>query len=91
MSLDAPSTTPTRRRVTYDPNDPEGLKALREELEMTQTEVAEVAGVTHAMINRVESGLSGARDEVAMGIAEALNKPLEDLFHVREGQELPAR
>jgi transcriptional regulator with XRE-family HTH domain len=84
MPLDAPSTTPTRRRVKYRPKDPSVLKAKRKALDMTQVAVAEVAGVSHSMIHLVEYGESDASYEVAAGIAEALNEPLTDLFQARQ-------
>jgi Zn-dependent peptidase ImmA (M78 family)/DNA-binding XRE family transcriptional regulator len=50
---------------------------------MTQSEAAGAAGVTQAMLSKVENGLMQPSAELAAGIARALNLPV-DFFYQRE-------
>ena len=48
--------------------------------EMTQSELGERVGVTRQTIAAIESGRYSPSLEAALLIAEALDKPLEDIF-----------
>jgi len=90
MTLDAPSTTPTRLSVSYWAIDPEYLRARRDHLKrrgfpaLSQNAIAAAAGVTHTQIHKVEYGQCGANENVARAIADALRQPVEELFEVRQ-------
>lgn len=56
------------------------LAARRRELGLTQTELAERAGTSHASISRYESGKLGFSDRVLATLAEALQTTPEALL-----------
>jgi putative transcriptional regulator len=65
---------------------PEGLanrlKDLRGELGLTQAQLAEAVGVTRKTINTVENGVFVPSTLLALKIARALGRPVEELFSI---------
>jgi putative transcriptional regulator len=62
------------------------IRRLRfERGEITQAELAEKTGVTRQTINAIEQGKYAPSLEVAFAIADALEVPLEQVFHYRKG------
>ena len=63
---------------------PEGLantlKEVRGELGLTQAQLAEAVGVTRKTINTVENGVFVPSTLLALKIARALGRPVEELF-----------
>ena len=56
------------------------IRYLREERGWTQLELAGRAGVSHAMVSRLECGKQGFREASLRGIARALEVSFQDLF-----------
>jgi transcriptional regulator with XRE-family HTH domain len=52
------------------------LTAARQEAEMTQQELGDLAGLSKPQISRLESGDQGTKRETAIRLATALNRPL---------------
>ncbi|WP_255695547.1 helix-turn-helix transcriptional regulator [Rhodohalobacter sp. 614A] len=52
--------------------------------EMTQQELADNVGVTRQTINALEAAKYNPSLELAFKIADAFNKPLEDVFKYRK-------
>ena len=52
--------------------------------EMTQAELADKVGVTRQTINALEASKYSPSLELAFRIAEAFNKPLEEVFHYQK-------
>ena len=63
---------------------PEGLantlKEVRGEIGLTQAQLAEAVGVTRKTINTVENGVFVPSTLLALKIARALGRPVEELF-----------
>ena len=58
------------------------IRRLRfERSEMTQAELARMVGVTRQTIIAIEQGRYSPSLEMAFQIAQALDAPLEDVFH----------
>jgi transcriptional regulator with XRE-family HTH domain len=55
------------------------MREWREEREMTQRQVAEACGVTVGAIQGVESGRNEPHIGLALGIAQALGVPVEQI------------
>lgn len=55
------------------------MRELRKALGLTQKELAEKAGITHAAINRYENGLRVPSVNIAIRIAHALGCTVEEL------------
>ena len=51
------------------------VRAARQELGMTSTELARRVGISQAQISRLENGLQGFRSGTLIKIAKALGKP----------------
>ncbi len=58
------------------------MKALRGEAGLTQAELAAAVQVTRKTINTVENGVFTPSALLALKIAEALGKPVEDVFWI---------
>jgi len=58
----------------------EGLRRLRAERGMTQTEIARMAGVSPSAISQAEAGHRGLGVETLLNISSALGVSLDDLF-----------
>lgn len=71
------SSTPDKRRVAND------MRRLRFHAdEMTQAELADIVGVTRQTINAIERGKYAPSLDVAFLIAEALGRPLDQVFWI---------
>jgi transcriptional regulator with XRE-family HTH domain len=66
-----------------------GLRVWRKRRGLTQTELAQMAGVTQNVLTRVESGQRGCNPEVAQKLAEVLDVDLQEL-EGEPGDEPPA-
>jgi putative transcriptional regulator len=68
---------------------PEGLanklKDVRGELGLTQAQLAEAVGVTRKTINTVENGVFVPSTLLALKIARALGRTVEELFSISPG------
>ena len=58
------------------------LKDLRGELGLTQALLAEAVGVTRKTINTVENGVFVPSALLALKIARALGRPVEQIFSI---------
>ncbi len=58
------------------------MKALRAEAGLTQAELAAAVGVTRKTINTVENGVFTPSALLALKIARALGKPVEEVFFI---------
>jgi len=58
------------------------LKHVRGELGLTQAQLAEAVGVTRKTINTVENGVFVPSTLLALKIARALGRPVEELFFI---------
>ncbi|WP_375549217.1 helix-turn-helix transcriptional regulator [Oceanicaulis alexandrii] len=60
------------------------MKALRAEANLTQAELALQVGVTRKTINTVENGVFIPSALLALKIAQALGRPVETVFWIRD-------
>jgi putative transcriptional regulator len=60
------------------------LREERARLCWTQAELAERVGVSRKTINTVENGVFVPSTTLALKLAAAIGKPVEDLFHLIE-------
>ena len=60
------------------------MKALRSEAGLTQADLAAAVGVTRKTINTVENGVFTPSALLALKIAKALEKPVEQVFFLTE-------
>jgi len=58
------------------------LKVIRGELGLTQAQLAEAVGVTRKTINTVENGVFVPSTLLALKIARALGRPIEQIFAI---------
>ena len=58
------------------------LKVIRGELGLTQAQLAEAVGVTRKTINTVENGVFVPSTLLALKIARALGRPVEEIFAI---------
>ena len=58
------------------------LKEKRDELGLTQAELAERVGVTRKTVNTVENGVFTPSALLALKMAQTLNVPVEELFWI---------
>lgn len=56
------------------------LKKAREDVDLTQVELADLLGVGQTTVSAWESGRAVPRDSVRPGIAKHLRQPARDLF-----------
>lgn len=68
----------------HHPTWGEGVKWLRSGYDMTQAELAELAGTTQATISRIERGSQEISDALRVRIARALKVDAQVLFPYRE-------
>ena len=61
------------------------LKERRTELGLTQAELADRVGVTRKTVNTVENGVFTPSTILALKLAEALDRRVEELFSLIEG------
>ena len=60
------------------------LKEIRAELGLTQAELAESVGVTRKTINTVENGVFVPSTLLALKLARALGRPVEQIFLIAD-------
>jgi putative transcriptional regulator len=60
------------------------LNALRAERGLTQAALAELVGVSRKTINTVENGVFVPSALLALRIARALGRPVEEVFHLED-------
>jgi putative transcriptional regulator len=58
------------------------MKALRGDAGLTQAELAAAVGVTRKTVNTVENGVFTPSALLALKIARALGKPVEQVFFI---------
>ena len=58
------------------------LKVIRGELGLTQAELAEAVGVTRKTINTVENGVFVPSTLLALKIARAVRRPVDQIFTI---------
>ncbi len=56
------------------------LKILREKNEMTQTQLAEILGISVQRYNMYELGKRNLPSKIAVNISKALNTSLDEIF-----------
>ena len=65
------------------------LREIRAERDLTQAALAELVGVSRKTINTVENGIFIPSTLLALKLARALGRPVEDLFSLEpDSQEL---
>ena len=67
-----------------DPRLGSRLKEVRTAAGLTQAELAERAGVSRKTVNTVENGVFIPSTILALGLARALGKTVEELFWLKE-------
>ena len=60
------------------------LRDLRAERDLTQAALAELVGVSRKTINTVENGVFVPSAALALRIARALSRPVEEIFFLRD-------
>jgi putative transcriptional regulator len=60
------------------------LRDLRAERELTQAALAELVGVSRKTINTVENGIFVPSTALALRIARALGRPVEEIFYLAD-------
>jgi putative transcriptional regulator len=60
------------------------LLALRAERDLTQAALAELVGVSRKTINTVENGVFVPSTALALKLARALGKPVEEIFFLED-------
>lgn len=70
---------------------PVNLVKAREEMALTQEELAKLAGISRTMMCNVERGYALPSLPVAYRIAKALKKPIEHLFFNQRVQKVNVR
>ncbi len=63
------------------------LKVARAEKELSQEELAKMAGVTRQTISAVETGQYCPSTKLALTLAMKLDKKIEELFYLEEGND----
>lgn len=63
------------------------LLKLRGERDLTQAALAELVGVSRKTINTVENGVFVPSTLLALKLARALGRPVEDLFFLQDDRE----
>ncbi len=61
------------------------LKAARREKRLSQTDLAEMAGVSRNTISSIETGQYSPTAKLALVLCIALDKKFEELFYFDEG------
>lgn len=60
------------------------LRELRAERDLTQAVLAEMVGVSRKTINTIENGVFVPSTLLALKLARALGRPVEDLFSLAD-------
>jgi putative transcriptional regulator len=60
------------------------LLALRAERDLTQAALAELVGVSRKTINTVENGVFVPSTALALRLARALGRPVEEIFFLED-------
>jgi putative transcriptional regulator len=63
------------------------LKVARAEKDLSQEELAKMAGVTRQTISAVETGQYCPSTKLALTLAMKLRKKVEELFYLEEGND----
>ncbi len=63
------------------------LKVARAEKDLSQEELAKMAGVTRQTISAVETGQYCPSTKLALALAMKLGKKVEELFYLEEGND----
>ena len=63
------------------------LKVARAEKDLSQEELAKMAGVTRQTISAVETGQYCPSTKLALTLAMKLGKKVEELFYLEEGND----
>ncbi len=80
----------TRNEVTLNEVIARNVKALREEREMHQTDLAAAAGLTASFVSQIEAGVRACRTDTIAALARALKvKPHVLLMKKREEVTTP--
>ena len=61
------------------------IRVARAERRMTQQQLADTVGVSRQTINAIESGKFVPSTVVALKIARAFERPVEEIFSLEEG------
>lgn len=61
------------------------VRALREELSLTQAQLAELAGVSRQAINAIETGKYDPSIWLAYALSKIFKKAIEEIFLFEEG------
>lgn len=61
------------------------LREERARLEITQADLAQMVGVSRRTINTVENGIFRPSTLLALKLAEALDRRVEELFYIDSG------
>lgn len=69
-------------------NPPLNVVKAREEMKLTQDELAKLAGISRTMMCNIERGYTLPSLPVAYRIAKALKKPIEHLFFNSKVQKM---
>ena len=64
-----------------------GLRELRAERDLTQAALAEQVGVSRKTINTIENGVFIPSTLLALKLARALGRPVEDIFALDDERE----
>jgi len=67
------------------------LKVARAERDLTQEQLAVLAGVTRQTIGSIESGQYCPSTKLALVLAQMLGKQVEDIFVLKEAHDEPHR
>jgi putative transcriptional regulator len=63
------------------------LKLLRQALDLSQQQLAEIVGCSRQTIISIETGCKNPSVEIALKISYALNTTVDQIFSLEEGKE----
>jgi putative transcriptional regulator len=84
-----PAVASPLRPKYYGRQPSNNLSRARAKQLMTQTELAEKTGTTRKSISRIENGRYEPSVYLALAIAQALDSPVEDIFHLPHVTPVP--
>ncbi len=61
------------------------VRAMREEMELTQAQLGELTGVSRQAINAIETGKYDPSIWLAYAVSKVFKRPIEDIFLFEEG------
>ena len=67
------------------------LAAIRRQANLSQTELADVVGITQASVSRIESGVQGMTESVKVRMADALGLAPDELWPFMTLEETNAK